>query len=58
VSFGNETVFQAEGIKYIVEVGKNVTLTFSWNWSDYNTKEIKISIYTLEGLEFSNAFIV
>jgi len=58
VRFGNETVFQAEGIRYIVEVGKNVTLTFSWNWSDYNTKEVKISIYTLEGLEFSNAFIV
>jgi hypothetical protein len=58
VRFGNETVFQSEGIAYIVEIGKNVTLTFSWNWSEYETKEVVISVYTSEGFEFLNTFIV
>jgi hypothetical protein len=58
VCFGNGTVFQAENIGYKIEVGKNATLAFSWDWSNYETKEITISIYTTEGLEFFNAFIV
>ena len=58
VRFGNETVFQGEGIGYVVEVGKNATLTFSWDWGEYGTKEVTISVYTVEGLEFVNTFIV
>jgi hypothetical protein len=58
VRFGNETVFQAESIGCMIEVGKNATLTFSWNWSDYKTKEVTISAYTAEGLEFFNKFII
>jgi hypothetical protein len=58
VCFGNETVFQSEGIGYIVEIGKNVTLTFSWDWSEYETKEVTISVYIVEGLEFVATFII
>jgi hypothetical protein len=58
VRFGNETVFQSEGIGYVVEVGKNTTLTFPWDWSNYETKEVTISVYTTENLEFFNTFIV
>ena len=58
VRFGNETVFQGEGIGYVVEVGKNATLAFSWDWSDYKTKEVTISVYTAESLEFFNTFII
>jgi hypothetical protein len=52
VRFENELVFQSEGIGYVVDVGKNVTLTFSWDWSKYKGKEVTISVYTVEGLEF------
>jgi hypothetical protein len=58
VRFGNDTVFQSEGIGYVVEVGKNATLTFSWDWSEYETEEVTISVYTTEELEFFNTFIV
>jgi hypothetical protein len=58
VIFGNETVFKADGIGYIIEVGKTVTLTFSWDWSLYENKEVTISVYTSEDLEFANTFTV
>jgi hypothetical protein len=58
VRFENETVFQSEGVGYIVEIGKNVTLTFSWDWNQYKTKEVTISVYTVEGLEFTATFII
>jgi hypothetical protein len=58
VRFGNGTVFQAENIGYKIEVGKNATFTFSWEWSNYETEEVTISVYTTEGLEFFNTFIV
>ena len=56
VRFGNETVFQGEGIGYVVEVGKNATFTFSWDWSDYETEEVTISVYTSDDLEFVDTF--
>jgi len=58
VCFGNGTVFQSEGIGYMVEIGKNVTLTFSWDWSEYETKEVTICVYIVEGLEFVATFII
>jgi len=58
VHIENETIFKVDGIEYIVGVGKNATLTFSWDWSDYETEEVTISVYTTEELEFFNAFIV
>jgi hypothetical protein len=58
VSLGNETVFRIDGIQYMVGVGKNVTLVFSWNWSEYEGETVTIHVYTAEGLEFAYAFIV
>lgn len=58
VRFENETVFQNEGVGYVIEIGKNVILTFSWNWSEYESKEVTISVYTMDGLEFVNTFMV
>jgi hypothetical protein len=58
VRFENGTVFQSEGVGYLVETGKNVTLIFSWDWSAYKTKEVTISIYTTEDLEFFKIFQV
>jgi hypothetical protein len=58
VRFGNETVFQSEGIGYVVEVGKNATLTFSWDWSLYENEEVTISVYTSEDLGFADTFTV
>jgi hypothetical protein len=58
VRFENETVFKVDGIEYIIEVGKNATLTFSWDWSLCKNKEVTISVYTSEGLEFVDTFTV
>ena len=58
VHFENETVFEVNGIEYIIEVGKNVTLTFSWDWSLCKNKEVTISVYTSEDLEFVDIFTV
>ena len=58
VHFENETVFEVNGIEYIIEVGKNVTLTFSWDWSLCKNKEVTISVYTSEDLEFVDRFTV
>lgn len=58
VRFENETVFKVDGIEYIIEVGKNATLTFSWDWSLSKNKEVTISVYTSEGLEFVDTFTV
>jgi hypothetical protein len=58
VRFGNGTVFQAESIGYVLDVGTNATLSFSWDWSGYETKEVTISLYTTEDLEFFNTFII
>jgi len=58
VRFENETVFEVNGIEYIIEVGKNATLTFSWDWSLCKNKEVTISVYTSEDLEFVDIFTV
>jgi hypothetical protein len=58
VRFENETVFKVDGIEYIIEVGKNATLTFSWDWSLCKNKEVTISVYTSEDLEFVDIFTV
>lgn len=53
ISFGNQTIFQAEGIGLVIQGGANATLTFSWNWTSYNTKEVTISVYTTQNLQFN-----
>jgi hypothetical protein len=58
IHFENGTVFEVDGIEYIIEVGKNATLAFSWDWSLYENKEVTISIYTSENLEFADTFTV
>jgi hypothetical protein len=58
VRFGNETVFQGQSVGYLVEIGHSVTLAFSWDWSQYASKDVTISVYTVQGLEFSNTFTV
>jgi len=58
IHFGNETVFEVTGVKYIIEVDKNVTLIFSWDWSLYESEEVTISVYTSDALEFVNTFTV
>ncbi len=58
VRFENEIVFQSEGVGYVIETGKNATLTFSWDWNEYDNEEVTISVYTAESLEFVNTFIV
>ena len=58
VHFENRTIFEVNGIEYIIEIGKNVTLTFPWDWSLYENEEITISVYTSENLEFADTFTV
>lgn len=58
VIFGNETVYQSEGIGFPIEVGKNITLTFSWDWSLYENEEVTISVYTEKGFEAAAEFKV
>lgn len=58
IRFENETVFEVTGIEYMIEVGKNATLTFSWDWGLYENEEITISVYTSEDLEFVDTFTV
>jgi len=58
VNFGNETVFLSEGIAYIVGIGNNVSLVFSWDWSEYEGETVTIHVYTTDGLEFASDFIV
>jgi hypothetical protein len=58
VHFENETIFKVDGIEYITEVGKNATLTFSWDWSLYKNEEVTISVYTSDDLEFVDTFTV
>lgn len=58
VIFGNKTVYQSEGIGFPIEVSKNITLTFSWDWSLYENEEVTISVYTEEGFEAAAEFKV
>ena len=58
VSLENETVYESKGVGILIEVGKNVTLTFSLNWSSYENEEVTISVYTEEGFEVTAKFIV
>jgi len=58
VSLENETVYESKGVGILIEVGKNVTLTFSLNWSSYENEEVTINVYTAEGFEVTAKFIV
>lgn len=57
VSLENETVYESKGVGILIEVGKNVTLTFSLNWGSYENEEVTISVYTEEGFEVTANFI-
>lgn len=57
VSLENETVYESRGIGILIEVGKNVTLTFSLNWDAYENEEVTISVFTEEGFEATAKFI-
>jgi hypothetical protein len=56
VTYGNQTVFQSQGIGYLIQGNQTVTLTFSWNWTLYTTKMVKIAIYTTQDMEFDSTF--
>jgi len=57
VSLENETVYESKGIGTLIEVGENLTLTFSLNWSSYENEEVTISVYTEEGFEATARFM-
>jgi hypothetical protein len=57
VSLENETVYESKGVGILIEVGKNLTLTFSLNWSSYENEDVTISVYTEEGFEATARFI-
>jgi hypothetical protein len=57
VSLENETVYESKGIGTLIEVGKNLTLTFSLNWSSYENEDVTISVYAEEGFEAAARFI-
>lgn len=57
VSLENETVFESKGVGTLIEVGKNLTLTFSLNWSSYENEDVMLSVYTEEGFEAAARFI-
>ena len=57
VSLENETVYESKGVGILIEVGKNVTFTFSLNWGSYENEEVTISVYTEEGFEATAKFI-
>jgi len=57
VSLENETVYESKGVGTLIEVGKNLTLAFSLNWSSYENEEVTISVYTEEGFEATARFI-
>lgn len=58
MSLENETIYQTKGLGIKIEAGKNLTLTFSLNWSSYENEEATIRVYTKEGFEASGRFIV
>jgi len=57
ISLENETVYESKGIGTLIEVGENLTLTFSLNWSSYENEEVTISVYTEEGFEATARFM-
>jgi len=58
VVLANQTVFQSEGIGFLIQAGTNVTLTFSWNWSLSDLTQAKISVYTTQNLVFNGTFTI
>lgn len=57
VNLENETVYESKGVGTLIEVGKNLTLTFSLNWSSYENEDVTISVYTEKGFEATARFI-
>jgi len=51
---GSQTVFQSQGIGYLIQKNQTLTLTFSWNWTPYT--EVKIVIYTIQDVQFECTF--
>jgi len=56
VTFGNTTIFQAQGVGILVQGGGNVTLMFTWDWSAYATKTVKIAVYTTQDKTFEATY--
>ncbi len=56
VVFENKTIFQAQGIGLLVQGGNNVTLSFSWDWTSYATKTVKVTVYTTQDVAFEDTF--
>ena len=56
VTYGNQTVFQSQGIGFLIQPAQTVTLTFPWDWTTYATKTVKISVYTTQDAVFEGTF--
>jgi hypothetical protein len=58
VTYGNQTVFQSQGIGFLIQSTQIVTLTFPWNWTTYASARatVKISVYTTQDAVFEGIF--
>lgn len=56
VTYGNQTVFQSQGIGFLIQPTQTVTLTFPWDWTTYATKTVKIVVYTTQDVVFEDTF--
>lgn len=53
VTYENQTVFQSQGIGFLIQPSQTATLTFPWDWTTaYATKTVKISVYTMQDAIF------
>ncbi len=54
ITYGNQTVFECQGIGFLIQRNQTVTLTFSWDWTTHATKTVKMAIYTIQDMEFNS----